>query len=139
VDLQPIREITSVNRYCAVVLGAALYIGRLHKDARRFLLAQHDALTSIPVALFVPGPVEKRVKDWAGAQQQLDMELARLPWLPLVSSQIVGGTFDPKRLCFPVNIIPPLRKLPARDARDWIAIRAWASDLSMTLQPALER
>ena len=36
VDLLPIREVASLDRYCAVVLGAALYVGRLHNEARQF-------------------------------------------------------------------------------------------------------
>jgi menaquinone-dependent protoporphyrinogen oxidase len=139
VDLQPIRNVVSVEQYCAVVLGAALYMGRLHKDARRFLTAQGDALSKIPVALFVPGPVEKREKDWAGAQQQLDKELTSFPWLKPIACEIVGGTFDPKMLGFPFNLFPPLRKMPASDARDWVAIHEWASDLALMLQPAMKQ
>ena len=101
--LQPVREVDSLDRYSAVVLGAALYIGRLHKDARHFLLEYHKALAKIPVALFVPGPIEKREKDWTGAQQQLEKELVRYRWLKPIACQVVGGTFNPERLGFPFN------------------------------------
>ena len=111
-------------------------MGRLHKDARRFLSTQRGALSKIPVALFVPGPVKEREKDWVGAQQQLGKELARFPWLSPADCHIVGGSFDPTKLGFPFNLFPPLRKMPASDARDWSAIRAWASDLALRLQPA---
>jgi hypothetical protein len=33
--------------------------------------------------------------------------------------------------------MPVMRKMPASDARDWVAIRAWASDLAVTLRPSL--
>ncbi len=136
VEIQPVKSVTSLEGYCAVVLGAALYMGKLHKDARRFLAVQREALAKLPVALFVPGPVEKREKDWAGAQQQLDKDLGKFPWFRPVSRQIVGGAFDPKKLRFPLSLIPALRKMPASDARDWDAIRGWASDLALILQPA---
>jgi len=134
VELRAINEVASVEPYCAVVLGVALYVGRLHKDARRFLNARREALTTIRVALFVPGPIERREKDWSGARQQLEKELARLPWLTPAAGQVVGGAFDSRKLGFPWKIIPALRKIPVSDARDWAAIRVWANDLAGALQ-----
>jgi len=135
VEFRAVKDVPSVDRYGAVVLGAALYMGRLHKDARRFLAAQRDRLATVPVALFVPGPVDKREKDWTGAQQQVDKALARHPWLKPVACEIVGGAFDPKLLGFPFKLIPAIRKIPASDARDWTKIRHWASALAKALQP----
>ncbi len=112
-------------------------MGRLHKDARQFLAAHRAVLAKVPVALFVSGPVHKDQKEWTGAQQQLEKELRNYPWLSPVAQQIVGGKFDPADLGFLFKLIPAMRKMPASDARDWIAIRAWASDLAVTLQPAL--
>src|ERR1035441_6747050 len=139
VETQPIRSISSIERYSAVVLGVPLYMGRMHKDARRFLAAHRNALTKMPVALFVLGPVQKDEKDWAGARTQLEKELAKYPWFSPVSQQILGGKFDPAKLGFPFSLFPPLRRLTAGDARDWTAIRAWASDLAVSLQPTLQR
>ena len=56
-ETRPIRKVDSLQSYGAVVVAAALYMGRLHSDARKFLAAHHDALKARPVALFVPGPV----------------------------------------------------------------------------------
>jgi menaquinone-dependent protoporphyrinogen oxidase len=137
VEVQPVRCVASAEGYAAVVLGAALYMGRLHKDARRFLSANRNFLAKIPVALFVPGPVQTNEKEWAGAETQLDKELKGYPGFSPVARKIVGGKFDPADLGFLFKLIPGMRKMPARDARDWIAIRAWASDLAVTLQPLL--
>ena len=136
VEIQPIRDVASLQRYCAVVVGAALYMGRLHKDARHFLTANRAILADIPVALFVPGPVHKDEKEWTGAQQQLEKELKNFTWLAPVSQQIVGGRFDPAALGFLFKLIPAMRKMPASDVRDWKAIHTWASDLAEALSPA---
>ncbi len=133
VDLQLTRSVASLEQYSAVVLGAALYMGRLHKEARQFLSAHRADLAKIPLALFVAGPVHKDEKEWTGAQQQLEKELKHFPWLTPVAQQIVGGKFDPADLGFLLKLIPALRKMPASDVRDWIAIRAWARDLAATL------
>jgi menaquinone-dependent protoporphyrinogen oxidase len=139
VEIRPNFNVHALERYTAVVLGAPLYMGRFHKDARRFLSAHRKDLTKMPIALFILGPVQKAEKDWAGARSQLNKELAKYPWLSPISQQIVGGKFDPLKFGFPFKLIPALRKLPAGDARDWTAIRKWASDLASALQPVLAR
>src|ERR1035438_2081471 len=63
VETQPIRNVYTLEPYGAVVLGVPLYMGLLHKDARRFLSAHRNALTKMPVALFVLGPVQTDQKD----------------------------------------------------------------------------
>jgi len=129
VDCAPVESVRSLNGYAAVVIGVPLYMGRLHKDARRFLTTHRDALSRIPVAMFVLGPVQKDEKDWTGARGQLEKEMKKYPWLKPVASQIFGGKFDPANLGFPFTLIPPLRKMKAMDARDWMAIRAWTVDV----------
>jgi menaquinone-dependent protoporphyrinogen oxidase len=137
VDLQPVSAVHSLEPYGAVVLAAPLYMCRLHKDARAFLTTHRDRLAKLPVALFVPGPVDKAEKDWAGSRTQLDKELARHPWLSPVARHVVGGKFDPATMAFPFNLF--LRRMPVSDVRDWTEIRTLASELADTLQPALQR
>ena len=136
-DIQPMRKVRTLAGYGAVVLGTALYMFRLHKDARRFLSHDHEALTQRPVAIFALGPFHDDEKEWQGARLQLDQELAKFPWLTPVAREIFGGKFDPASLRFPWNLLPALKRLPASDIRDWTAIRAWASNLATKLQPAL--
>lgn len=133
VEIQPVHRVHSLDRYGAVVLGVPLYMSQLHKDARRFLAVHRNALVRMPVSLFVLGPVQQDGKDWNGAQAQLKKELAKFPWFSPVSQQLVGGKFDPAKLGFPFNLIPPLRKMPASDIRDWTAIRAWAAAVAEAL------
>jgi menaquinone-dependent protoporphyrinogen oxidase len=137
VEIKPVKDVQALKPREAVVLCVPLYMGRLHRDARQFLSENRDALTKIPVALFVLGPVQNVEKDWKGAQQQLAKELAKLPWLSPVAQHIVGGKFDPAKLGFPFNFI--MKKMPMSDVRDWTAIREFASQLAITLQPAMHR
>lgn len=138
VEVQPVRVVSSLEHYGAVILAAALYMGRLHKDARHFLVAHRGGLMELPVALFVLGPVSSAEKDWSGAQQQLDKELAKFPWFSPIAKQIVGGKFDAARLGFPFNLIPALKKLPSSDIRDWTVIRNYANDVAARFQLALK-
>ena len=136
-EVQPANVVRSLDGYGAVVLAAALYMGRLHKHARQFLAAHRRELTKLPVALFVLGPVSNAEKDWTGAQQQLKKELDKLPWFAPVSQQIVGGKFDPKNLGFPFNLIPALKKMPVSDVRNWTAIRDYAREAVEKFHTAL--
>ena len=139
VDAQPIAEVTTLEPYQAVVLGAPLYMFRLHKVARRFLSKFREPLSRLPVALFVLGPVHADPKEFAAAEGQLDKQLANFPWFSPVVRQVMGGRFDPQNLGFLMRMVPALRNQPASDARDWDAIHAWANNLPSVLQPAPHR
>ena len=136
VDLQPMRDVRTLDGYAAVVLGAALYMYHWPKDALRFLSRHRDSLTSRPVALFALGPVHepRDEQEWQASCTQLDHELARQPWLTPIAIELFGGTFDPTKLRFPLNKLAG--QAPASDARDWDAIRAWARTLAAKLEQA---
>ena len=64
------------------------------------------------------------------SRRQLDKELAKYLWLKPVALEMFAGKYDPSK--------PGMsffeRLLPARDYRDWAAIRAWANGLSTQLE-----
>lgn len=133
VDSRPIPEMRSLQKYGAIVLGAPLYIGRLHRDARHFLSAFQKELSARPVALFVLGPTHPDEGEFVAARNQLRKELAKFPWFAPVLQQIFGGRWDPAKLGFPLNWLPVVRGSEVSDARDWAAIRAWADSLQHRL------
>jgi menaquinone-dependent protoporphyrinogen oxidase len=124
VDVRPAREIGTLEPYCAVVLGGALYAGRWHRDARHFLAGHRDELTRIPMAVFAMGPLKLEPKDVEGSRRQLDHALAKEHELEPVSVAIFGGVIDPAKLRFPFN------RIDTADARDWDAIRSWADEIA---------
>jgi menaquinone-dependent protoporphyrinogen oxidase len=142
VDVQPLRDVRSLAGYRAVVLGAPLYIGHWHKDAQRFLALHQEALTQRQVAIFTLGPTQGDEQEWEGVRGQLDQELAKYAWLNPVSLELFGGKYDPARLRLFDKLLAglpasPLRHMPASDLRDWTAIRAWANNLAIRLEPPL--
>lgn len=137
VDIQPMRDVRTLDQYRAVVLGAPLYMFHWHKDALHFLERYRAALTQRPVAIFALGPFQAEEKDFQEVRGQLDKELAKFPWLTPAAIAIFGGKFDPTKLTFPHNLLPALKNMPASDVRDWTAIRAWANDMAAQFQPAM--
>lgn len=129
VEILPAREVRSLEGYNEVVLGAALYMGRWHKDARRFLKRHRSALVHLPVAIFALGPLSAGEKEWQGSRAQLDRALAQAPWLTPTAVELFGGVINQAELHYLFN------HMPAGDARDWTAIRAWASGLGAALHP----
>jgi menaquinone-dependent protoporphyrinogen oxidase len=126
VDVMPAAEVGVLRGYAGVVLGGALYTGRLHKDARRFLARHREALAGRALAVFALGPRTPAPADVAASRAQLDRALRDVA---PVSVAVFGGVLKPAELRFPFN------RMPASDARDWAAIAAWAEELAARLAP----
>jgi len=115
VDVVPARDVRGgVDGYDLVVLGGALYSGRWHRDAHRFLKRHRAELGKVPVAVFGMGPRNPTPDAFAGSRSQLARALARRDWLRPVATEVFGGVDPPSR--------HPERR---RDARDWGVIEAW--------------
>ena len=130
VDVMPAADVGHLRGYDTIVLGGALYTGRLLKDARRFLVRHRDALSVRSVAVFAMGPKSLEPSEVAGSRAQLDRALAKVPEVEPTSVAIFGGVIDPAKLRFPFN------RMPASDARDWHAIEAWASEIAARIPVA---
>jgi menaquinone-dependent protoporphyrinogen oxidase len=127
VDLVAASDAGELDRYGAVVLGSALYMGRLHGDARRFLERYRGELATRRVAVFAMGPLTTAEKDLTGAEQQLARGLGRVPEVVPIATAVFGGVLDPSEHRFPFSRMAP------SDARDWDAIHAWADEVAGAL------
>jgi menaquinone-dependent protoporphyrinogen oxidase len=127
VEIRPAREVKSLDRYQAVVLGGALYTGRLHKDARKLFKRCRGELASLPLAVFAMGPRSTEPEELESAGAQLARALEGVGGLHPFSTAIFGGVIDPAKLRF------PFKNMPAVDARDWDAIRTWSEDVARML------
>ena len=127
VETRAADEVDDLTPYAGVVLGGGLYMGRWHKDARRFIAQYRKALRDMPVAVFAMGPDKMDAEKVAGSRAQLDRALAKVPEIETISVAIFGGVVDPSMFPFPLN------RIPASDARDWDAIRTWADEVGAVL------
>src|SRR5512133_951094 len=119
----PAERVRSLDEYQAVVLGAPLYMGRWHRDARAFLGRFRSELAALPLAVFALGPLEDTPEQWDGAREQLYRALAHVPGVQPVTVGLFGGAIVPETLHFPFSHIP------AGDLRDWDSIVAWTERL----------
>ena len=117
------RDVGNLEGFDGVVLGAALYMGRMHRDVRRLLARCHRELAALPVAVFAMGPLNMEPKQVADSEEQLERALAKASDVKPIATAIFGGVVKPEELHFPFS------KMPETDARDWDAIDAWAREV----------
>jgi len=129
VELRRAADVADLTPYGAVVLGGALYFGRWHGDAARFLARYRRELATKPPAVFGLGPKTADAQGLAESRAQLDKALAKVPEVEPRSIAVFGGVIDPTKLRF------PLSRMPASDARDWDAIDEWAGEVATAFEP----
>jgi len=127
VETLPAREVEDLRPYAGVVVGGSIYMGHWHADAVDLLKRHKYALESLPLAVFGMGPRTLEQHDVASAMAQLHHSLASVPEVDPAAVAIFGGVINPRSLRFPFS------RMPATDARDWTAIRAWAADFAGSL------
>jgi menaquinone-dependent protoporphyrinogen oxidase len=132
VDVTAAADVRALDGYSAVVLGGALYMGRLHADAAGFLKRHRHALAELPLAVFAMGPKTMAAGEVAVSRKQLEHALADVPDVTPVAVTVFGGVVDPSKLRF------PFKRMPASDARDWHAIGAWGHSLAALFAEELE-
>jgi menaquinone-dependent protoporphyrinogen oxidase len=158
VDLRPVAEVTSLDGYDAVVVGAPMILG-WHKEAVKFVEQHQQALGQVPVAYFFTSlhltkPPEDNVNgipiycDPALAKAPnnpdklsfpekqgspascLSAALTKAPQVKPVSVGFFGGKLDYSRLSLlPKLFVKIIIRGEEGDYRNWEAIRAWAAGL----------
>jgi menaquinone-dependent protoporphyrinogen oxidase len=123
-EVLPAGSVDDLTPYDGVVVGGALYMGRWHPEALHFVERHRATLASMPVGVFAMGPRTLEQHDVDGARTQLAKALAKVPGVDPYAVAVFGGVIDPRALRFPLN------RMPASDARDWDAIRAWAAEVA---------
>ena len=120
VDVADAATIGTLEGYSSVIVGGSVYTGRWHPDAKAFIKRFGDALAQMPVAIYAMGPKTSAPDELEATREQLKLSLKKLPEVGARPVAVFGGVIDPEKLHFPFN------RLPATDARDWEAIRAFA-------------
>jgi menaquinone-dependent protoporphyrinogen oxidase len=130
VDVRPAADVTGVDRYEAVVLGSAVYMGHWLDAARQLVDMATPELSSRPLWLFSSGPVGDPPKP---AEFPVDVG-AIVAATGAREHRMFAGRLDRSRLSFPERAMTAALRAPVGDFRDWTAIEAWAADIADTLR-----
>ncbi len=133
VDVKPIKNISSLNGYQAVVLGSAIRRGAVLPEVTDFVKTNKDELKKITVACFIVCMIlredtEENRKKAASYLEPLRAELY------FIDTGLFAGKLDYSRLNFiEVVIIKNFIGTPEGDMRDWQKINDWAGNLGPKL------
>lgn len=129
-DVMPVEKVTDLTGYSAVVLGSAVRFGQWLSPAVDFATQFKDVLGTMPVAIFTAHimALGETEQDRAGRQAYIAPGLKEIQ---PVSTAFFAGCVDPEKLSFVEKTIGRIVGSPEGDQRDWMKIRAWASQLSV--------
>lgn len=128
VSVAPARDIHDLAEFDAAIVAGALYAGRWHRDARRFVRRHEGALQGVPVWLVSSGPL-----DDSAARQ----DIAPTKHVKKVMARVnarghatFGGRLAPDAKGFPASA---MAKNKSGDWRDAAHVRRWVA----SIMPAL--
>jgi menaquinone-dependent protoporphyrinogen oxidase len=120
---------SDVGDYDTVVVGGALYAGRWHKDARRFVKRESKALRNAHVWLFSSGPLGDAAES-AGSLEPVPQVARLMADIGARGHATFGGRLAPDARGFPAS---SMAKKMSGDWRDDKQVRAWAKEITAPL------
>ena len=132
-EVRDVGEVDDLDRFDAVVLGSAVYMGHWLEPARKFVERRGPHLAEKQTWLFSSGPVGELAHAPKEAEDVCDVDHL-VATTNAVEHRLFSGSLDKSTLGFPERAV--MRAVGARegDYRDWGAIEAWASDIAATLE-----
>jgi menaquinone-dependent protoporphyrinogen oxidase len=128
VDVHPVKQVSNLKGYSAVVLGSAIRMGGWLPEAVKFVETNRTALAQLPTAFFAV-----HLMNIADDETSRKARLAYLdPVRKLVTPQseaFFAGVGDMSKVSFIDGQIGKLVKSPEGDFRNWDAIRAWGQSI----------
>jgi menaquinone-dependent protoporphyrinogen oxidase len=132
VDVRPVKEVTDLGPYRAVVVGSAVHGGKWLPEALSFVRANQSKLGQMPTAYFLVGMMI--AKD---AEKHRDMSAAAFDPARQLVNPVAEGMFGGAVRFGNYSLVKGLGmrvflatiSMPEGDYRDWNAIRAWADGI----------
>jgi menaquinone-dependent protoporphyrinogen oxidase len=122
--------VTDLDRFDAVVVGSAVYLGRWLEPARELVTRLQAPLAERPVWLFSSGPVGDPPTP---PDEPVDVaELAGL--IGAQGHRLFAGLIDRDRLGLVERAIVRVVRAPEGDFRPWPEIEAWAREIATALR-----
>ena len=125
------EQVHDVADYDAVVLGSGVYAGRWLEPARNLVVHHFEALASRPLWLFSSGPIGDPLEPTEEPRDGAEYRRT----LGARDHRVFAGKLNRGDLGWVERTITGMLKAPDGDFRDWEAIRAWAAEIAVQVQP----
>jgi menaquinone-dependent protoporphyrinogen oxidase len=133
VDVRPIKEVTDLSLYRAVVIGSAVHSGKWMPEAVGFIERNQNILRRIPSAIFQVCMMLESSNEQYKRMIPGWLDPLRAQLRPVADASFAGALFPDRYAKFSeklgLKIFLASIKLKAGDYRDWDAIRLWAESL----------
>jgi menaquinone-dependent protoporphyrinogen oxidase len=137
VDLLPVKAVSELSSYQAVIIGSAVHSGKWMPEVLEFVTRNRNALHRIPTAIFQVCMMlatsneqyKRMVPDW--------LTPVRMQIQPVAVASFAGALW-PDRYAkltekLGLRIFLATIKLKAGDYRDWDEVRSWVENLEPLL------
>jgi menaquinone-dependent protoporphyrinogen oxidase len=129
VDVRPMKDVSDLGGYGAVVLGSAINGGKWLPEAVKFVQDNQSKLSRMPTALFLVCMMMASPKEQDRAMVEPYLDPIRALVKPVAEARFAGA-LDPSKHSFVKGIglrfFLSYLKVSPGDYRDWAAVRAWA-------------
>jgi len=134
VDVKPMKSVTNLTGYAAVVLGSGIRAGQPYPEIKNLVKQYKNELKTMPVALFVVCMTLKN--DTPENRKIVDAYLNPLRRkIKPVDVGLFAGKMDYSKLGFFARFISKsIVKVPEGDFRNWNVIESWATALLSKLK-----
>ena len=128
VDILPVKKVTDLENYRAIILGSAVKYGKWLPEALHFVEKNRTAIKKVPLAIFSVHLMN--LGDDETSRQRRETYLSSINNLVNPEKKVFfAGIGNWEKVPFMEGIIGKMIKAPEGDFRDWPAIRNWAEEL----------
>ena len=124
-------EVDAIERFDAVIVGSAVYMGRWLPEALSFVTRNTQELAKRPVWLFSSGPIGEPPQPETEPQGIAEM----VQRVHARGHRTFPGRLDPDRLGLGEKVVVGMLRAPKGDFRDFPAVTAWAGEIAQALAP----
>lgn len=132
VDVRPIKSVTNLDGYRAVVIGSGVRMGQWLPEAVEFVKKNQPKLSQLPTAFFTVHLLNTGDDEESRKKREAYTEPVRQIVMPKTETFFAGRLNFSKLSLFEL-LISKAMNAKEQDLRDWNKIRAWAEGLYPTL------
>lgn len=128
VDLLPIKQVSRLDGYNAVVIGSAVRMSSWLPEAAKFVQQNAATLNRLPTAFFSVHLMNLGEDEASRKARSVYLDSVRKHVQPRHEA-LFAGVGDMAKVSFIEGLIGKLVKSPEGDFRDWKAIHAWGAEI----------